>query len=175
MVENGCIVILSPTGVPLLESAESPLRIKPTRPDTSGLNAVVGDVLGCDIFATQVYARCCHMWDLKKFLSDAPKPEGSNLNLYQQIAGYMKNGEFCVDATFVGYDMRLEGLIFLRKAKEYGQHKYAISNLEGNEFFVEPRRLGYTRTGRRRATRHSKNPERQQHYMGAIIGMGTAR
>ncbi|KAL5090669.1 hypothetical protein Trisim1_004292 [Trichoderma cf. simile WF8] len=91
--------------------------------DTSGLNAVVGDVLGCDIFATQVYARCCHMWDLKKFLPDAPKPEGSNLNLYQQIAGYMKNGEFCVDATFVGYDMRLEGLIFLRKAKEYGQHK----------------------------------------------------
>ncbi|KAK4080287.1 hypothetical protein Trihar35433_1392 [Trichoderma harzianum] len=50
------------------------------------------------------------MWDLKKFLPDAPKPEGSDLNLYQQIAGYMKNGEFCVDATFVGYDMHLDGL-----------------------------------------------------------------
>ncbi|KAL6829826.1 hypothetical protein V8C40DRAFT_263660 [Trichoderma camerunense] len=121
--KNGRIVILSPTGVPLLESAESPLRTKPTRPDTSGLNAVVGDVLGCDIFATQFYARCCHMWDLKKFLPDAPKPEGSDLNLYQQIAGCMKNGEFCVDVTFAGYDMHLEGLVFLRKAKEYGQHK----------------------------------------------------
>lgn len=74
------------------------------------------------------------MWDLKKFLPDAPKPEGSDLNLYQQIAGYMKNGEFCVDATFVGYDMHLDGLVFLRKAKEYGQHKYAISSLRETSF-----------------------------------------
>ncbi|KAL6816605.1 hypothetical protein J3E69DRAFT_99299 [Trichoderma sp. SZMC 28015] len=138
---NGRIVIFSPTGVPLLESAESPLRTNRTRPDPSGLNAVVGDVPSHEIFTTKVYARCCHMWDPEKFLPNAPNPEGSDLNLYQQIAGYMKDGEYCVDATFVGYDMLLKGLVFLRKANENGQHNVSDFNLNGNEFRLEPRGL----------------------------------
>jgi hypothetical protein len=132
---DGGILILSPTGDVLAESMDNPLQAAATQ---GRANAVDGSILRKDLIAMSVYSRCKHMWDGSQFAPDAPKRHGRNLNLYEEIIGHMENGDICVDAAYVGWDLYSEGPVFLRKVRDSDHPGINHFNLEGGLFTVEP-------------------------------------